>query len=97
VFGDEAGLLNSLCRDTRFNEPGIDPLFVAAPGIATNPWDTAKVLRLGQGLENLNWRVVSPREAEYSEPINRDLDGPQAIVTKFRTAKALLVYRRDPL
>jgi hypothetical protein len=97
VFGDDDRLLNSLHLDTQFNEPGIDLFFLAAPGIAMKPWidATHKNLRLDDAPGNLNWRVMSATVAQYSEPINRELDNSPGLMTKFRTAKAVLVYRRD--
>ncbi len=95
VFGEHS-LLNTLHLATQFDRPGIDLLFEGAPGIAAQPWprDFQKILCLGHEPGGLRWRKIADTLAEYSEPVNRDLGASPSMVTEFRTAKAVLVYRR---
>jgi predicted nucleotidyltransferase len=97
VFADNgAALLHDLHPDTQFNHPQVDLFIVVAPDVSMNPWseeaNDSSMMFLDD--KELHWRAVSETEAQYSEPINRDLDNAPGLVTRFRTAKAVRVYPR---
>jgi hypothetical protein len=101
VFGDDDRLLNTLCQDVRFKQPGIDLLFAGTADLASSPWTEPdgyrKTIGLGKASGGMDWREVTPAEAFYREPADRKSEGPLKIETTFQTARAALQYRRPAL
>jgi len=95
IWTDDAGLLNKLHQDRRFDLTTVDPLVVVDGGTAIRPWPDLdgswKKLRLHEDLE---WDEVSPTQATYLAAKKRNPDNPRDIAVDLKRAKAQLVYRR---
>jgi hypothetical protein len=84
VFGDDYGLLNTSCQDGRFNQPGIDVLFLRTPDVASSPWlddGYRKSLGLGDTPGGIQWTVISDAEAPFVEAKDGNRDKPHELAS----------------